>query len=252
MDTKKLKFVWLLLVLLQASNAHAQTKITVSAAASLQNVLTKLGAQFEAKNRTSKVSFNFGSSGALQKQIENGAPVDVFISAAARNVDELQKQKLVDAKSKRIIARNGLVLIVASDSKLKLARFRDALSPRIKHLAIGGPEVPAGQRAQEVFEKLGIWTQIKSKAVRAKDVRAALAQVELGNAEAGVVYRSDAASSRRVRVVATAPASMHKPIVYPAVTVSSSRNLQAARGFVRYLASPAAQKEFVRAGFRKP
>jgi molybdate transport system substrate-binding protein len=134
-----------------------------------------------------------------------------------------------------VLAGNTLVLVVPRNSKLRLHRFQDVVASSITHVAIGAPSVPAGIRAQEVFTKLGIWRQIERKAVRGKDVREVLTQVELGNVEAGVVYRTDAAISQRVRVVAVASPSLHQPIRYPLAVVADSEHKIEARMFANYL-----------------
>ncbi|HEX8551884.1 MAG TPA: molybdate ABC transporter substrate-binding protein [Abditibacteriaceae bacterium] len=243
-----MKHFFLLLVLLAAiHSAHAQT-LTVSAAASLRDVMVPLGKMYQKKNPRVRLRFNLASSGALQRQIENGAPVDVFISAAAKNVVDLIGQGLALDPTRETVARNRLVLVVPRDSVLRPRRFRDVLSPRIRRIAVGATGVPAGDRAREVFSKLGIWPRVARKAIRTRDVREALTQVQLGNVEAGVVYASDAAMAP-VRVAAMAPASMHEPIVYPAIVVTKSRNRAAARDFVRFLKTPQASAQFRRFHF---
>lgn len=240
----------LFITLIVATTAHAQNvTLTVSAAASTQNALTQIGRDYTRAHPQTKVSFNFGSSGALQAQIEAGAPVDVFVSAADKQMNALQKQQLIIAATRRSIAGNTLVLIVPSDSKLPIARFKDVTQSAVAHVAIGGPSVPAGQRAQEVFSKLGVWPRVLAKAVRGKDVRAVLTQVEAGNVEAGVVYGSDARISSKVRVVSVAPASFHAPIRYPVAVVASSKNSVQARDFARYLSSARAKLVLRRFGF---
>jgi molybdate transport system substrate-binding protein len=235
-------------------NAFAQpqrrTELVVSAAASLKDVLTKIGQSYERAHPTIKLRFNFGSSGTLQTQIEQGAPVDLFIAAADKNVDDLIRQKLVDASSRRILAENRLVLIVPQASTLRLKSFKETASAAVTHVGIGGPTVPAGMRAQEVFTKLGIWPMIERKAVRGKDVREVLTQVELGNVEAGVVYATDAAISPQVRIVATAPDSMHKPIRYPLAIVSDSSKQAQASSLARYLTAAPARTTLKQYGFR--
>ncbi len=231
-------FVLLLLV----SGAQAkQVELVVSAAASLKDVMIVIGRDYQKKQPGIKLRFNFASSGTLQRQIEQGAPVDLFVSAADKNIDELAARKLVDKKTRRVIAENVLVLIIPKDSRLPIRRFKDVVSTLVARVAVGGPSVPAGIRAQEVFTKLGVWSQVQRKAVRAKDVRGVLTQVELGNVDAGVVYRTDAAVSNKVRIVAVAPSSMHKPIRYPLAVVSDSKHPAQARAFANYFAGSQAK-----------
>ena len=228
----------LLLCSAQAQSPAPSVELVVSAAASLKDVMTEAARGYKQKQPNVRLRFNFGSSGTLQHQIEQSAPVDVFIAAADKNMGELAARKLVDARTRRILASNVLVLIVHRNSRLLVRRFKDVLSDSVTQVAVGGPSVPAGMRAQEVFTKLGIWPQVQSKAVRGKDVREVLMQVELGNVEAGVVYRTDAAVSKKVRIVATAPTSMHKPIRYPLAVVADSQHSAQARDLAQYFASP--------------
>ncbi len=209
--------------------------LTVSAAASFKDALTDIGGKYLQQHPNIRLHFNFGSSGTLQRQIEAGAPVDVFIAAADKNMDELAARGLIEKGTRRVLAGNTLVLIVPLGSRLPIRSFKDVAQGLVAHVAVGGPSVPAGMRAQEVFTRLGIWPRVQAKAVRGRDVREALAQVELGNVEAGVVYATDAASSRRVRVVAVAPASMHKPIRYPVAVVAGSSHANEARALSAYL-----------------
>jgi molybdate transport system substrate-binding protein len=234
-----------------SARTPARIQITVSAAASLNRVLTEIGRVYEMEKGV-RVRFNFGASGALQRQIEEGAPIDVYIAAAERNMNELARQKLIVTASRRVIARNRLALVVPHSSRLSIRRFKDLVSPSVRHIALGGPQVPAGLRAREVFTQLGVWPHIQRKAVRAKDVREALAQVERGNVDAGVVYLSDAVASRDVRIISIAPASMHTPIRYPAAVITGRHNIAAARDFVRFLASSQARTLFRRYHFLTP
>jgi molybdate transport system substrate-binding protein len=247
--------VWKLLALLAlVSAAHAQSgTVTVSAAASLKEVLTDLGRQYEKTRANRKVSFNFGASGTLQRQIENGAPVDVFIAAATKNMDELAARKLIQPSTRRVLAGNILVLIVPRQSTFHRLSFRQLARSDVRHVAIGAPRaVPAGKYAQQVLSRLGIWTQVQSKAVQCKDVREVLTQVGLGNVDAGIVYRTDALLSPKVRVTAIAPASLHQPIRYPIAMIANSSNGAAARDFIGFLGSRNARLVLRRYGFLTP
>lgn len=230
----------------------APVELTVSAAASFKDVLSSIAAKYLQRRPGVRLRFNFGSSGALQRQIEAGAPVDVFIAAADKNMDELAAQGLIEKSTRRVLAGNRLVLIVPARSRLPIRSFRDVAQGFVTHVAIGAPSVPAGQRAQEVFEKLQLWPRVRARAVRGRDVREVLAQVALGNVEAGVVYATDAASTKSVRVVSVAPASMHKPIRYPVAVVSGSRNALEARALVEFLAGPQAKAVLRAAKFIVP
>lgn len=236
-----------------------KTELTISAAASLKNALAALAKNYRNVQPQTVLHFNFAASGTLQRQVEQGAPVDVFVAASARNIAELRAKKLVDAATIRVVARNTLVLIVPKSStrssrpRPNIRGFADLARADVRLVAIGAPQtVPAGAYAQQALEKIGVWNAVLPKAVRGKDVREVLTQVALGNVDAGIVYGSDAASSRDVRVVSVAPESSHKPIVYPAAVVSASRNAAASRAFVAYLGSASAKNVFRQFKFRAP
>lgn len=224
-------------------------ELTVSAAASLKDALGDIEREYLKARPGARLRFNFGSSGTLQRQIEAGAPVDVFIAASAKNMDALAKRGLIEKSTRRVLAGNALVLIVPLKSRAPIRGFNDVAKEVVSRVAVGGPGVPAGERAQEVFESLGVWPGVPAKAVRARDVREALAQVEAGNVEAGVVYRTDALSSRRVRVVAVAAPGGHKPIVYPVAVVSRSPSAGEARALVDFLTGARGKEALKRRGF---
>lgn len=234
-----------------AADIHAGpvTEITVSAAASLKDVMADIDKVFTADNPGVKLVFNFGSSGSLQKQIEHGAPVDVFISASPAQMDCLIAEKLIDKGSVRIVARNDLVLIVPCSSALE-GDFRVLMSPSVRRIALGETKtVPVGIYSLEVLDYLHITDSVLKKAVFAKDTREVLAWVMTGNVDAGIVYRTDyPAAKKAVRVIATAPAGSHKPVIYPAGVVSSSGRKEAADRFVRFL-SGKGQTAFRKNGF---
>ncbi|MDX2079702.1 MAG: molybdate ABC transporter substrate-binding protein [Terrimicrobiaceae bacterium] len=231
-------------------NPAAAQEITVSAAISLQAALEEIGPKFEKANPGARVVFNFGSSGALQQQIQNGAPVDVFVSAAEKQMDALQDRNLIFADTRRVLLTNSLVLIAPAGTDIPrgLTGLGD---PAIRHIAIGEPKsVPAGQYALEALAAVGL--DLKDRLVFAKDVRQVLTYVEGGNADAGFVYLSDINTRVPVRVVARIPSGSHAPIVYPAAVVRTSANPALARAFLDFLSGPAARSVFVRAGFGNP
>lgn len=235
-------------------NTIAQSnRILVSAAISLKDALEDLKALYQKSNPGASITYNFAASGTLQQQIEQGAPVDIFISAGKKQMDALESKGLLAAGSRRNFVSNRLVLIVPSNSRLKLSRFSDLTSASVKRIAVGEPRsVPAGQYAEQVFQKLGIANQIASKRVFANNVRQVLAAVESGNAEAGVVYLTDAKTSNRVKVVATAPETDHSPIVYPLAIVKRSKNATAANEFLQFLSSTQARFVLLKYGFVLP
>nr|WP_228035854.1 molybdate ABC transporter substrate-binding protein [Oculatella sp. LEGE 06141] len=231
--------------------ANAQTAtLLIAAAASLQDALEELDPLFESANRGITVNYNFAASGPLQQQIEQGAPVDLFISAASRQMDALQGQNLVVANTRRNLLTNNLVLVVPRNSNLGLTGFRQLTNANVRRISLGEPRsVPAGQYAEEVFRNLGILEQLRPKFVYGNSVRNVLGTVESGNADAGVVYTTDARVSDQVRQVATAPSNLHSAIVYPMAVITASQNQPAARTYAQFLTSSPAQAVFRRYGF---
>lgn len=228
--------------------AQRNAVLTVSAAASLTDAMQQIETAYQRDHPAVEIRNNFGSSGTLERQIEQGAPVDVFLSAASKPVDDLQAQGLIVAGSRRNLLRNSLVLIAPDDSRL--TGFQQLTESSVRIIALGDPaSVPAGQYGQQALASLHLLGSLQPKFVLAKDVRQVLAYVETGNADAGLVYVTDARLSSRVRVVATAPESTHEAIVYPAAVVAHGHNEAAALAFVNYLSSPAACAIFVQYGF---
>ena len=191
---------------------------------------------------------NFGGSGTLAREIEQGAPVDAILSAGTKPIEDLRAKGLLVAGTSSDLLRNSLVLIAPQDSNL--AGFDDLAQPAVRLVAMGDPaSVPAGQYGLETLNALHLYDKIKSKIVLGKDVRQVLTYVETGNVDAGLVYATDSRISTKVRVVAVAPEPSHHPIVYPVGIVAGSRNQQVARDFIAYLGSPAARAIFIKHGF---
>ena len=230
--------------------APPSVQITVSAAASLKDALTAIDQDFQHAYPDIEITPNFGASGTLQLQIQEGAPVDVFISAAPQQMDALAGKNLLQSGTRVDLLQNELVLIAPKDSKV-VSGFNDLKRADVRVIALGDPRsVPAGTYAQQVLTALGLYDSVKSKMTLGTDVRQVLADVETGSAEAGLVYATDAAISSKVRVVADAPAGTHQPILYPAAVLSRSTNPDAARVYVSYLASSNARQVFAKYGFR--
>ena len=237
------------LLALGACHGPARTTLTLSVAASLTETIGEIETQYRQDHAEIDFRNNFGGSGTLARQVEQGAPVDVFLSAAAGPMDELQAKGLIEAGTRHDLLRNTLVLIAPLDSKLR--DFQGITGREIRLIAVGDPaSVPAGQYGRQTLLALHLLDKISTKIVFAKDVRQVLTYVETGNADAGLVYASDAQSSSKVRVVATAPESSHDAIVYPAAVVKGSYNKESALNFVEYLSSPAAKAIFVNHGFK--
>ncbi|MGY3264165.1 molybdate ABC transporter substrate-binding protein [Lysobacter sp. HA35] len=251
-----IRFLAALVLAFAALPAFAAQPITVFAAASLKETLDEAGALYDSTHGAT-VRTSYAASSALARQIEDGAPADVFVSADLDWMDELQTKRLIDAKTRRDIAGNSLVLIAPANSKtppITLKRGVD-LRPLLGsdgRIALAlTTSVPAGKYGRAALESLDAWNGVQPRVVESENVRAALQLVARGEAMLGVVYGSDALAEPRVRVVARFPASTHPRIVYPAARVADSTNPQAA-GFVAWLASPAAQAIFRRHGFSAP
>lgn len=225
------------------------TELTVSVAASLQNAMRDLAPVFEQTRPQTKLSFNFGGSGTLAQQIEQGAPADVFLAAAPKPMDELAAKGLLLDGTRLDLLRNEVVLIAPKDSA-GLASFDGLRAPAVKLIALGEPaSVPAGDYGRQVLSALHLWDAVQGKLVLAKDVRQVLTYVETGEADAGIVYATDAQESPKVRVAAIAPADSHAPVIYPVAVLRDSRNAAAARTFAAFLAGRQAREIFIRHGF---
>jgi molybdate transport system substrate-binding protein len=226
--------------------------IVVSAAISLRDALKDVAQLYRTENPNVAVSFNLAGSGTLQRQIEQGAPVDVFISASPDEMNALDSKGLLLPGTRKNLLANRLVLIVPAAST-GIASFQDLARPEVKAIAIGDPQtVPAGKYAQEVLAHLGLYDRLKSELVLASDVRQVLAYVSTGNADAGIVYATDAPVSRQVKIASTAPPGSHSPVIYPVAVVKSSNSPEAARQFEAFLQSPRAQTIFQNHGFLPP
>ena len=230
--------------------AATPVELTISAAVSMKDALKDVQAAYLQKAPQVKLVFNLGASGSLQKQIEQGAPADIFISAAPKQMNELETKNLILKPTRRNLVENKLVLIVPQNSQLKIAKFEELANSDVKKLGIGEPKVvPAGQYAQQALNKLGVWNTIADKMVFAKDVRTVLAYVETGNVDAGIVYKTDATSSSKVKIAATAPEGSHQPVLYPAAILVGSKNAKAAEEWLAFLVSPDGKAIFEKHGF---
>jgi molybdate transport system substrate-binding protein len=225
--------------------------ITVSAAISLKDTLTQLGPMYEKRVPGAKIVFNYGGSGTLEQQIEQGAPADIFFSAAEQQMNQLKAAGLLDGAPRDIVA-NSLVLIARRDND-SVKTLEDLAAPAVKKIAMGETKtVPAGMYAEESLEHLGLMGRLSGKIVYAKDVRAVLTYVETGNADAGFVYETDALTSQKVRLVTTLPEDSYGPIVYPAAVLKNSKNPELAKAFLDFLAGADARVVFQELGFVPP
>ncbi|MEY2978539.1 MAG: molybdate-binding periplasmic protein [Cyanobacteriota bacterium] len=235
----------------QSTTAPTETTtITVSAAASLQDALETIATDFQAAAPEIQVEYNFGSSGSLQQQIEQGAPVDVFFSAAVKQMDTLGEKDLIVPETRRDVVANSLVLIAPQASTLVIQDLAELATTPFQYFAVGEfGSVPAGQYAQEAFEKLDLLEPLQAKFVFGSSVRNVLSAVSSGNAELGIVYATDAVLSDQVKVLLTVPEDLHQPIRYPIAILKNSTHPEASQVFIDFLQEDTTQQTFAEFGF---
>jgi len=223
--------------------------LTVFAAASLSDALKEIAVIYE-KQSGDRVVFNFGASSVLARQIEEGAPADIFFSADEAKMDGLEKLGLILKETRRSRLSNSLVIVVAADSPLQVPSAHDLAGDKVKRIALADPKaVPAGVYARAYLEKARLWPAVERKIVPTENVRAALAAVESGNVDAGIVYKTDARISRKVRVTCEVKPEEGPPISYPMAVVKESSRIEAGKRFVRHLDSGEAGRVFEKYGF---
>jgi len=224
-------------------------ELKVFAAASLTDAMRKVGAMYE-KAGGDKVVFNFGASSTLARQIEEGAPADLFVSADEIQADKLDKAGLLLHDTRVSLLSNLLVIVVPKESKLVIQSPGDLLGDAVKRISMGEPRtVPIGVYAKAYLVSKGLWARLESKVVPTENVRSALAAVETWNVEAGFVYRTDALISRKVRIAYTVPAGDGPKVSYPFAVVKGTENLAASKKFLEYLGSKDALGIFEQYGF---
>lgn len=235
----------------QDSKGGKIVEINVSAAASLKDALEEINENYKQATGTTVV-LNLGGSGALVKQIKEGAPTDLFISASNKAMNELVEGGTVEKESVSVLLKNSLVLVVPKDNAAKIEKVEDLANLDEKSkLAIGEVEtVPAGQYAKESLTNLKLWDKVESHVVYAKDVRQVRSYVEGGEAVAGFIYASDAAGDDKVKVVQTMDESTHKKIVYPSAVIKGAANADAAKEYEAFLKTDASMKIFEEHGFK--
>lgn len=228
-----------------------KTPLTISAAISLSDALDEIKANYE-KDHPVELTFNLGSSGKLAQQIQQGAPVDAFISANWDWMDVLESKDLVIAETRKDVVGNNIVLIAGKNSNIDYDSIEDINPAEVGQIAIGNPKsVPAGKYAEQTLRYLGKWEALKDNLILAKDVRQVLTYVETGNVDIGLVYQSDVRISDNINVLAVAGDKAHDPIVYPAAVTVDSEHQKAATEFVEYLESEKAQHILGKYGFKK-
>jgi molybdate transport system substrate-binding protein len=243
----KVSLVALLMIASALSTSAAV--INVYAAISLGEALRAMQPDYE-RVSSDTLKFNLAGSNVLALQITKGAPADVFFSADEAQMDKLAKAGAIDPSTRHDIVFNRLVVVVPVDSQLQITSLDDLANPAIKHLSLADPKaVPAGVYAQHALEDSGTWEKVQARVVPGINVRAALAAVESGSAEAGIVYATDAQGNTKTRVVFTVPDSPKIVIAYPAAVVKSSKEVAAARKFIAYLQTDAARAELTKYGF---
>ncbi len=235
--TNKLRTWSILLAALLYSNPLNAEELLISAAMSLKNIFEEIAPLYEQQVPDVTLRYNFGSSGTLEKQIEAGAPADVFASASQRFMDMLEERDDILASSRRDFAQNCMVLVVPADNPAKLAAFSNLKNKSCRNVAIGNPgSVPAGRYAAEVLQHMSLYKSIQKKLVYGEHVRQVLDYVARGEVDAGIVYGTDARiRSKEIRVISDAPPESHTRIYYPAAVVSSSRFKKKAAHFVKFI-----------------
>ena len=235
----------------EASDENS-TELIILVAASLTDVCDELKGMYEADHSGVTLTFSYAGSGALQTQIEEGAPADIFISAALKQMDDLKSKDLMKSETVVNLLENKVVLITPSENAIDLEDFADVKKDDVKLIGIGDVEsVPAGQYAKTVFTNMGIWDDVEKKANFGTDVRTVLNWVETAAVDCGVVYATDAYTSDKVKIVAEAPEGSCDKVIYPAGVVAASKNQDAAEEFLDFLKSDEAMKIFEKYGFIK-
>ncbi len=237
-----------LLVSLGQTALHA-ADITVFAAASLTDALKEAAVSYE-KQSQDHVAFNFGASSLLERQIEEGAPADVFFSADEPKMDALASKDLILKETRKSRLSNSLVIVTSADSNVQITSPADLTSDKVKRIALADPKaVPAGVYSKAFLEKENLWANVEPKVVPVDNVRAALAAVESGNIEVGMVFKTDASISKKVKVAYEIPSGTGPKISYPMAVLKNAKQVESAKKFVDYLSSDDAAKIFEKYGF---
>ncbi len=246
-----LLFFHLFIFDINSSPAQPANEITISAAISLRNAFEEIGKTFEVKHPRTKIRFNFGSSGDLARQIEGGAPVDVFASAAQKEMDEIDQKGLIMSGTRINFAGNRMLLVKSAVSRIQMESFEDLRKPEVKKIVIGNPKsVPSGRYAEEVLKCFNLWERIKEKLVFAEHARQVLDYVARNEVDAAMVYATDATiRPGEVRIVTKAPDKSHQPIVYPIAIVKGCQNQPLAKDFTALVLSAQGKNLLSKYGF---
>ncbi len=232
-----------------SSEEKQDAKITIAAAASLKNVFDeKLIPEFEKENQNIIVEATYDSSGKLQQQIKEGSPIDVFVSAATKQMDELNEEGYILKDSIKELLENKIVVIIPKDSDISIVNFEDLL--KANKIAIGDPaSVPAGQYAKELLTNLNLWDKVQEKLSLGTNVSEVLNWVKERSADVGIVYSTDAYSADEVEIVLEADENMVSKVIYPVGIIKSSKNIESAKKFIEFLQSEKANEIFAEYGF---
>lgn len=240
-----------------------KTEIVVFAAASMTDTMNEIAEMYKAVEPDVNIVYNFDSSGTLKTQIQEGADCDIFISAAQKQMNQLDVNggeenteglDFVDSETRFDLVSNSVVLITPVGNPAGVESFDDVATDKVSLIALGNSDVPVGQYSEEIFNYMGIWDQLNSegKITFGSNVREVLAQVEEGAVDCGVVYSTDAATTDMVEVVASAPEGSHQDVTYPAAVLKTSKNPEAAKAFIDYLKTGECTEVFEKAGFVIP
>ena len=241
-----------LVCLLAGTARGAGAVLDIWAAASLREPVSQLGRRFEAQSKGRKVNLVFGASSALAQQIESGAPADVFLSADDVSMDRQQANGFVKPQTRRVFASNQLVVIAARELSVPLSGPQDLLRPEVKRIALAAPEVPVGRYARQWLASRGLSDAVKARSVLLGDARAVLVSVDSGNADAGIVYVTDARSAKTARIAFTVPDAEQPYIVYVGAVTVGGDQPELADEFLRHLVSREGLAALHAAGFRPP
>ncbi len=246
-----LLFFHLFIFEINVSPAEPVNEITISAAISLKNAFEEIGKIFEEKHPRTKIRFNFAASGDLARQIEGWAPVDVFASAAQKDMDQVDQKGLITSGTRFNFAGNSMVLVKSAKSRIRMESFEDLRKAEVKKIVIGNPKsVPSGRYAEEVLKCFNLWERVKEKLVFAEHARQVLDYVARNEVDAAMVYSTDAMlRPREVRIVTRTPDKCHRPIVYPIAIVNGSRNQSLAKEFIALVLSAEGKNLLSKCGF---
>lgn len=229
-----------------------KTVLQVSAAASLIDVMEEITKEFSNQYGQIDILLNYGSSGKLAKQIEQGAPSDLFLSASEEEMDNLITGNYIDATTVQIYAKNELVFVVSQNSVNEVKYLENLTNTMIKYIAVGEPEnVPLGRYTKYSLDKLGLWEEVKDKFVFGKDARQVTTYIKTGNADAGIIYKSDAVAEKEIKIIHSFGTDSDMPIIYQAGIVNHSKIKQTAETFIDFIVSEESQRIFREFGFNE-